>query len=94
MSAALAGRDAGHREHAVHAPARVRAGRVPLVLPDGPVRHVLLEHLHVHHRLLRVLRARVRPSPHILPAPSCRCWGCLGVQPAVHAVILVGWTEP
>ena len=61
--ALLAGRDAGHREHAVHAAARVRAGRVPLVLPDGPVRHVRLEHYHVHHPLLRLLRARVRALP-------------------------------
>lgn len=54
-----AGGDVGYCEHALHAAAGVRACRVPVVVAHGLLRHVLLEHLHVHHRLLRFLCPRV-----------------------------------
>ena len=57
-----AGSDAGHREHAVHAAAHVHPVRDPVVVRHGPVRHVRVEHLHVHARVLHLLRALVRPA--------------------------------
>lgn len=55
-----AGGDVGYCKHAVHAAAGVRAGRVPVVPAYGLLRHLLLERLHVYHRLLRLLCPSVR----------------------------------
>lgn len=57
-----AGCHVGHCEHAIHAHTRIHPSRDPVVILHGPLRHVRLEHLHVHHPLLRLLCPCVSPS--------------------------------